>query len=203
MLHFPPCIFSFAAIWLKQILLSPMVLATFWFGFHFVMIVKVSLPSFNFIKFQFVCFFYRFQCCNVNIGEHQFSPFVKYTTRHRRHDALQCAHVQKVSVCVMHFAPPFGTKNRAFSECSKHVMFSITFGLRVRQPTVCVTFWAHCRCAPPSLLGDHLDTWAPEVGVHGRPCGTWATMACHDFLFSCCFVASERLDLLKVLFLHL
>ena len=118
-----------------------------------------ALPSFNFIMFQFMYIFPTlFQWFYINIGEHQFSSFAKFTTRHRPRDALQCGHVPKVSVCVTYFAPLFGTQNCSFSECSKHVMFSITFGPHVVQATVCVTFCVHCRCAPPSLLGDILAT---------------------------------------------
>ena len=120
---------------------------------------QIALLSFNFIMFQNMYIFPMFfQCFYINNVEHQFSSFAKFTTRHRPRDAFQCGHVPKVSVCVTYFAPLFRTQNCSFSECSKYVMFSITFGPHVLQTTVCVTFWAHCRCAPPRLLGDHLAT---------------------------------------------
>ena len=176
-----------------------MVLGTFWSWLHFCHDRQIALLSFNFIMFQNMYIFPTFfQCFYINNVEHQFSSFAKFSTRHRPRDAFQCGHVPKVSVCVTYFAPLFRTQNCSFSECSKYVMFSITFGPHVLQTTVCVTFWAHCRCAPPRLLGDHLATWAPVIGLHERPCRTWAAVACQDLSLRRNFALAQRLGLLKV-----
>ena len=118
-------------------------------------------PSLNFMLFQFMLIFPMFfQCFHVNTVGWQFWSFVKFTRRHRPHDALQCAHVPNLSVCVTFGAPRFGTQNRFFCEFSKYVLFSITFCAHALQTTVSVTFWATCSCASHVFLGHHLATWA-------------------------------------------
>ena len=101
-----------------------------------------------------------FQCFHVSTGERHFSMFENFTTRHGSHDALQTAHVPNLSLCVTFGAPWFVTQIRSLCECSKYVMFSITFCAHALQTTVSVTFWATCSCAPHVLLGRHLATWA-------------------------------------------
>ena len=128
---------------------------------------QASLPSLNFIMYQLMHIFpMLFQCFHVNTCYYHFSKFAKSATRHRRHDALTCAHVQKVSVCVTSGAPRFGTKNCAFSICSKYVTCSITFCPHVLQITVCVVPRARRRSAPSRPLGGILAAlaakWRPK-----------------------------------------
>ena len=94
--------------------------------------------------------------------------FAKSATRHRQHDALKCAYVQKVSVCVTFGAPRFGTENRSFSICSKYVTFSITFCPPALQNTMCVTYGAPRRSPPSRLWGGPLTTWAAKPGQESR-----------------------------------
>ena len=132
--------------------LSPLVSGTFSFCIDFMSNHHDPPPSFNFGLFQFMHKFPMcFQCFDVNIVMCHFRPFTKSATRRGRHDALQGAHVQKVSLCVMYFATRFGTNKCTFCECSKPVMFSITFGAHVLQATVCVAPRARRRSAPSRL----------------------------------------------------
>ena len=127
---------------------------------------EASLPSLNFIMRQLMHIFPMFlQCFHVNACCSHFSMFAKFTTCHRQHDALKCAHVQKVSVCVAYGAPRFGTKNRSFSMWSKYVTFFITFCPHVLQTTVCVAPRARDRCAPPPLL----DGILAALAARSRP----------------------------------
>ena len=64
------------------------------------------LPSLNYSVVQFKHIFPMFfQCFHVTTGGREFWSFVKFTKRHRRHDALKGAHVRKLSVCVTFGAP--------------------------------------------------------------------------------------------------
>ena len=89
----------------------------------------------------------------------------KTPTTRWHHDAFKNAHVQKVSLCVMHFAASLCTMFGNFSGCSKYVTFSITFGPPVLQTTVCIMFFAPRRSFPWSLLGGPL---APSAARSGR-----------------------------------
>ena len=106
-----------------------------------------------------------FQCFHVNTCYYNFSMFAKSTTCRWQHDALKCAHVQKVSVCVTFGAPRFGTKNRSISICSKYVTFSMTFCPHVLQTTVCAAPCARRRSAPSRLWGGILAA----VAAKSRP----------------------------------
>ena len=106
-----------------------------------------------------------FKCFHVNTCRSHFSTFAKSATRHRQHDALKGAHLQKVSVCVTFGAPRFGTKNRSFSICSKYVTFSMTFCPHVLQTTVCVAPRGRRRSAPSRLCGGILVA----VAARSRP----------------------------------
>ena len=81
------------------------------FGYIFMLAIFLLdrhglLPSLNYIVVQIKHMFPTFfQCFHVKTGGRQFWPLVKFTKPHRRHDALQGAHVRKVSVCVTFFAP--------------------------------------------------------------------------------------------------
>ena len=121
------------------------------------------MPSLNFIMFQFmhICPTF-FQCFHVNTLECHFSTFANFTTRHGQHDALQCAHVQNISLCVTFGAPRFGTKNRSFCECSKYVTFSLIICAHVLQTTVCVASRARRCSAPSRCLGGILAALAAK-----------------------------------------
>ena len=106
-----------------------------------------------------------FQCLQFNVAWRCFRQGKNTTTTLWHHDAFKSAHVQKVSLCVMYFAPPLGTIFHHFSVCSKYVTFSITFGPPVLQTTVCVMFFAPRRSFPWSLLGGPL---APSAARTGR-----------------------------------
>ena len=106
-----------------------------------------------------------FQCFHFNIAWRCFRQGKKTPATMWHHDAFKSAHVQKVSLCVMYFAPSLGTIFGNFSECSKYVTFSIAFGPPFLQTTVCVMFCAPRRSFPWSLLGCLL---APSAARSGR-----------------------------------
>ena len=106
-----------------------------------------------------------FQCFDFNIAWRCFRQGKKMPTTRWHHDAFKSAHVQKVLLCVMYFAPSLGTIFGNFSGCSKHVAFSITFGPPVLQTTVCVMFFAPHRSCPWNLLGGPL---VPSAARSGR-----------------------------------
>ena len=106
-----------------------------------------------------------FQCFHFNIAWRCFRQGKKTPTTRWHYDAFKSAHVQKVSLCVMYFAPSLGTIFGNFSGCSKYVTFSITFGPPVLQTTVCVMFFAPRRSFPLSFLGGPL---APSAARSGR-----------------------------------
>ena len=106
-----------------------------------------------------------FQCLRFSIAWRCFRQGKKTPTTRWRHDVFTSAHVQKLPLCVMYFAPSPGTIFGSFSGCSKHVTFYITFGPHVFQTTVCVMFFAPRRSVPWSLLGGPL---APSAARSGR-----------------------------------
>ena len=85
-----------------------------------------------------------------------------------QHDALQCVHVHEAWLCVMYFAPRFGTKLSFFYRCSTHVTFSITFCAPVLQDVVCVTYGAPRRSPPSRLCGGPLATWAAKPSQESK-----------------------------------
>ena len=67
---------------------------------------EAPLPSLDFIMRQLMPTFpMLFQCFHRKAGGRLFWSLVKSTKRHRRQDALQGAHVRKVSACVTFGAP--------------------------------------------------------------------------------------------------
>ena len=130
---------------------------------HFVHDRQASLPSLNFIMFQFMHTFPMFfQCFHVNTRAWHFSTFANFTTRHSQHDALQDAHVQNICLCVTFGASCFGTTNLCFCKCSKYVTFYLIICAHVLQATVCVTSRARRCSAPSRLLGGILAALAAK-----------------------------------------
>ena len=99
-----------------------------------------------------------FQHFHFNIAWYHFREGNKMITILLRHDVLKSACGPKMSLCVMYFAPSLGSFFFSFSDWSKYIMCSLTFGPRVLQTTVCVTFFARRRSVPWSLLGGPLPT---------------------------------------------
>ena len=76
-----------------------------------------------------------FQHFHFNIAWYHFREGNKMITILLRHDVLKSACGPKMSLCVMYFAPSLGSFFCSFSDCSKYITFSITFGPHVPQTT--------------------------------------------------------------------
>ena len=74
------------------------------------------------------------QCFHVNTGGCSFWQLAKFTKRNRRHDALQAAHVQKVSVCVTFGAPRLEPKIASFANVQNMLCFPSHFALMPSRP---------------------------------------------------------------------
>ena len=89
-------------------------------------------------------------------------------TGRSQHGMLNGAHVHETSLSVTFGALCIGTILSAPSECSKYLMFSLTFGAQVHEASVSVTFGASRRSVPLCLLETNLATWAAKAGQEFR-----------------------------------
>ena len=87
----------------------------------------------------------HFQWFHVNVLR-CFSKVHKMRASRSQPDTLHGARVHEISLCVTYVAPRVGTNSRALSQCSKCVMFSMTFGAHVLQTPMCVASGARCVC---------------------------------------------------------
>ena len=85
-----------------------------------------------------------------------------------QHVTVKGAHVHETSVSVTFGASCLGTILGVVSECSKYLMFSLTFGAHVHETSVSVTFGAPRRSVPLCLLETRLATWAAKAGQEFR-----------------------------------